>query len=84
MRGLSITSALRKLIEERSRTYYAKDADAPARWEPDGADFFSPSLMEADLMRRVLPAEEFRGLVQGLPAGHREGGAEDACSCRRR
>jgi len=32
----------------------------PAAWEPDGADFFSPSLMEADLMRRVLPAEEFR------------------------
>jgi hypothetical protein len=51
---------LRALIEERSRVYYGKDADAPARWEPDGADFFSPSLMEADLMRRVLPAEEFR------------------------
>lgn len=48
------------LIEERSRTYFAKDADAPARWEPGGADFFSPSLMEADLMRRVLPAAEFR------------------------
>jgi hypothetical protein len=52
--------ALRELIEERSRSYYGKDADAPARWEPDGADFFSPALMEADLMRRVLPAEEFR------------------------
>src|SRR5260221_2629371 len=51
---------LRELIEERSRAYYGKDADAPARWEPDGADFFSPSLMEADLMRRVLPADEYR------------------------
>jgi hypothetical protein len=51
--------ALRVLIEERSRTYYAKDEDAPARWEPDGADFFSPSLMEADLMRRVLPTAEY-------------------------
>ena len=50
---------LQALIEERARTYYAKDADAPARWEPDGADFFSPSLMEADLMRRVLPRGEF-------------------------
>jgi hypothetical protein len=50
---------LRERIEERSRAYFAKDADAPARWEPDGADFFSPSLMEADLMRRVLPADEF-------------------------
>ena len=51
---------LSERIEERSRTYYVKDIDAPARWEPDGADFFSPSLMEADLMRRVLPAAEFQ------------------------
>jgi hypothetical protein len=66
---------LRELIEERSRAYYGKDAAAPATWEPDGADFFSPSLMEADLMRRVLPAEEFRawfgrylpGVAKGEP-----------------
>jgi hypothetical protein len=51
--------ALLERIEERARTYYGKDTDAPARWEPDGADFFSPSLMEADLMRRVLPPAEF-------------------------
>ena len=59
---------LRELIESRARDYYAKDADAPARWEPDGNDFFSPSLMEADLMRRVLKADEFaRWLKQYLP-----------------
>lgn len=51
---------LRKLLEQRSRDYYAKDTGIPAKWEPDGADFFSPSLMEADLMRRVLPAADFR------------------------
>lgn len=51
---------LHALIEERSRTYYAADERIPAAWEPDGADFFSPSLMEADLMRRVLPAAEFQ------------------------
>jgi hypothetical protein len=51
---------LQELIEERSRTYFGKDSKIPARWEPDGADFFSPSLMEADLMRRVLPSAEFR------------------------
>jgi hypothetical protein len=50
---------LRRLVEERSRAYYAHDANAPASWEPDGSDFFSPSLMEADLMRRVLPRAEF-------------------------
>ncbi|MEO2091217.1 MAG: DUF2891 family protein, partial [Gemmataceae bacterium] len=63
-------------IEERAKAYYGKDADAPARWEPDGADFLSPSLCEADLMRRVLPADEFRvwfhrylpGVAKGEPA----------------
>jgi hypothetical protein len=50
---------LRELIEQRSRTYFGKDASIPAAWEPDGADFFSPSLIEADLMRRVLPSAEF-------------------------
>jgi hypothetical protein len=50
---------LRELIEERSRAYFLKDAGIPAAWEPDGADFLSPSLVEADLMRRVLPPDEF-------------------------
>jgi hypothetical protein len=66
---------LAKLVEERARAYFGKDAAAPAAWEPDGADFFSPSLMEADLMRRVLPPAEFRawlgrflpGLARGEP-----------------
>ncbi|HEX8202889.1 MAG TPA: DUF2891 domain-containing protein [Isosphaeraceae bacterium] len=51
---------LRALVEERARADFGADADAPARWEPSGADFFSPSLVEADLMRRVLPPTEFR------------------------
>jgi hypothetical protein len=51
---------LEALVIERSRAYFARDERIPAAWEPDGADFFSPSLMEADLMRRVMPAEEFR------------------------
>jgi hypothetical protein len=64
------------LVEGRARAYFGKDGDAPAPWEPGGADFFSPSLMEADLMRRVLPPGEFRGwfarflpgAAKGLPA----------------
>jgi hypothetical protein len=64
---------LRELIEKRSRDYYAKDIDAPARWEPDGADFFSPSLMEADLMRRLLPANEFRAWLKAYLPGVSEG-----------
>jgi hypothetical protein len=55
---------LRERILERSRTYFGKDREAPASWEPGGADFFSPCLMEADLMRRVLPAQQFRAWLR--------------------
>lgn len=50
---------LREAIVARSLAFYAADRDAPAAWEPSGGDFLSPCLAEADLMRRVLPAEEF-------------------------
>jgi hypothetical protein len=52
---------LESLIVERSRTYFGRDANYPASWEPGGEDFFSPALMEADLMRRVLSHGEFAG-----------------------
>ncbi|MGD8415325.1 MAG: DUF2891 domain-containing protein [Candidatus Latescibacterota bacterium] len=48
------------LLTERSLDYFSADANYPASWEPGGDDFFSPALMEADLMRRVLPPEDFR------------------------
>ncbi len=47
------------LIRERSLEYFSADENYPARWEPGGEDFFSPALMEADLMRRVMSPEEF-------------------------
>jgi len=67
---------LQEAVEERARAYFGKDTDIPARWEPDGADFLSPSLCEADLMRRVLPPAAFRewfarflpGTARGEPA----------------
>ena len=50
---------LANLLIERAKTYYLKDKDYPASWEPGGEDFFSPALLEADLMRRVLGPKEF-------------------------
>ena len=50
---------LESLIVERSRAYFARDSNYPASWEPGGEDFFSPALMEADLMRRVMSKTEF-------------------------
>jgi hypothetical protein len=63
---------LEALLVERSAAYYAADRDAPAAWEPSGDDFLSPSLIEADLMRRVLAPSEFPAwlhafLPRGLP-----------------
>lgn len=66
---------LKALVTERSITYFSKDADYPAAWEPGGEDFFSPALMEADLMRRVLKGDQYRewfrrflpGLIRGEP-----------------
>ncbi len=52
-------SKLESLIAERSRTYFSSDVDYPAAWEPGGEDFFSPGLIEADLMRRVMKPNEF-------------------------
>jgi len=45
---------LARLLEARRRTYFDADVNYPGAWEPGGEDFFSPALMEADLMRRVL------------------------------
>jgi hypothetical protein len=49
--------------------WFGADRDYPAGWEPSGQDFLSPALTEADLMRRVLPPDEFPGwLATFLPA----------------
>ncbi|MDF2384184.1 DUF2891 domain-containing protein [Nostoc ellipsosporum NOK] len=52
-------TAFAAAIKRHAMRLYGNDKQAPARWEPDGSDFFSPSLMEADLMRRVLGAQQF-------------------------
>jgi hypothetical protein len=51
--------ALGAVIAERARLWYGADADCQA-WEPDGDAFLSPALMEAEAMRRILPAGGFR------------------------
>lgn len=53
---------LAAVIRARAIDYFAEDRKRPgaAQFEPGGNDFFSPTLMEADLMRRVL-RDEFAG-----------------------
>lgn len=60
--------ALLALLAERARSYYQADVSCPIDYEPSGEDFLSPCLAEADVMRRVLPPEEFgRWLQKFLP-----------------
>ncbi|HYE63095.1 MAG TPA: DUF2891 domain-containing protein [Phycisphaerales bacterium] len=49
---------LSELIEGKARAWYFKDQNYHG-WEPDGTDFLSPGLMEAELMRRVLAPDDF-------------------------
>ena len=43
----------------KARQLHLGDKKAPAEWEPNATDFFSPTLMVADLMTRVLPQREY-------------------------
>ena len=52
-------ASLGAAIEDAARRWYLADADYPAAWEPSGHDFLSPALAEAELMARLLPADEF-------------------------
>ena len=57
---------LATLIEKRAINYFGADVNAPLAYEPSGVDFLSPSLAEADLMRRVLSTEGFVGWLDGF------------------
>ena len=48
-----------KQLVEKSKYFYLKNTKTPAYLEPDGSDFFSPSLQIADLMHRILPQKEY-------------------------
>jgi hypothetical protein len=48
-----------KLISDSAKKFFLADKNCPLAYEPSGEDFLSPSLGEADVMRRVLPQNEF-------------------------
>lgn len=57
-----------ELVVSKAKQFYLNDKNCPLTYEPSGEDFLSPCLGEADLMRRVLPSQEFaRWLRTFLP-----------------
>jgi hypothetical protein len=65
------------MLAERSLAFHRDDRDCPLEYEPSGEDFLSPCLMEADLMRRLLPQAEFAAWLDAfLPGIPRDGRAD--------
>jgi len=68
-------SVLASLLARTAMRWYADDQAAQA-WEPSGDDFLSPTLIEAEAMRRTLPSKDFLAwfdrflpqLAQGKPS----------------
>src|ERR1700723_3746867 len=48
-----------ELVVSKAKQFYFNDKDCPLAYEPSGEDFLSPCIGEADLMRRVLPSQDF-------------------------
>ena len=70
--------AFAKLVADSARKFFLADKNCPLAYEPSGEDFLSPSLGEADVMRRVLPQAEFaewlKGFMPQIPAA-KDGGS---------
>jgi Protein of unknown function (DUF2891) len=73
--------AFARLVTDSARKFFLADKNCPLAYEPSGEDFLSPSLAEADVMRRVLPPTEFaewlKGFMPQIPAA-RDGGSYNA------
>lgn len=63
--------AFARQVGDKALEFFEGDVDCPITYEPSGEDFLSPCLAEADLMRRVLPREEYaqwlRRFLPGVP-----------------
>jgi hypothetical protein len=55
----SVDQKFADLVVSKANQFYLGDKNCPLAYEPSGEDFLSPCLGEADLMRRVLPSQEF-------------------------
>jgi hypothetical protein len=56
---------LRDALTARLILWFGQDRDAQA-WEPNGEDFLSATLMEAEVMRRVMPRDAYRMWLAGF------------------
>ena len=60
--------ALLAEVLRAAERWYLSDRDYPAGWEPDGADFLSPALCEAELMVEIAGPGWLDGFLPSLPS----------------
>lgn len=61
-------AAFEKQLADKAMEFHRADVNCPLAYEPSGEDFLSPCLMEADLMRRVMPQADYAAwLTKFLP-----------------
>ena len=62
-----------ELIVAKTNEFYRRDTACPIHYEPNGQDFLSACIAEADLMRRVLDPPAYAGWLKAflpqIPAG---------------
>ncbi|MEZ5710207.1 MAG: DUF2891 domain-containing protein [Blastomonas sp.] len=70
-----------QMLVDKSREFHGSDRDCPLGYEPSGEDFLSPCLMEADLMRRIMPPADYADwlseFLPGIPRANEDGKVED-------
>lgn len=59
-------AAMEQLLMRRIEDFYGQDRACPLSWEPNGQDFLSPCLAEADLMRRVRSPENYAAWLRAF------------------
>ncbi len=56
------------LMRDKALAWYGDDRACQA-WEPSQDDFLSPALVEAECMRRMMPADDYRAWLQRFLPG---------------
>ncbi|HKQ28267.1 MAG TPA: DUF2891 domain-containing protein [Burkholderiales bacterium] len=59
-------AGLSQVIQEAARRWYFNDRNYPVAYEPSADDFLSPALVEAVLMKAVLPTAEFSAWLESF------------------
>lgn len=70
-------NAFEKQLADTTLEFHRADVSCPLAYEPSGEDFLSPCLMEADLIRRVMPQAGYAAwLARFLPQIPTDGSAD--------